>query len=470
MTTGTGDPLLRRLPAVERLLQDEAAVALVGRFGRPLVVEALRHSVDSLRAALVAGRALPDSGENGLHRLALAGAAEWLEALSKPTLRPLINATGVIIHTNLGRAPLSAAAREAIGQVAAGYSALEYDLPAGERGSRSIHAAGLLTRLTGAEAALVVNNNSSAVLLMLTALCQGREVIISRGQLVEIGGGFRVPDVMAQSGARLVEVGTTNRTHLRDYATAITADTAAIFVAHHSNFKMIGFTSEPPLAHLAALARENGLMLLYDQGSGALLDTTPYGLDPEPGVLQGLEAGADVVAFSGDKLLGGPQAGILVGRQELMAPIARHPLARALRADKLTLAALSVTLLAYLEDRAIVEIPVWRMIARNAEELADEAESWAATLREAGLDARTAPGESTVGGGSLPGATLPTTLVAIAHPAPHQLAAALRTRAKPPVVARVAGDLLLLDPRTVLPGEAGPLLDAVRYCFDTAFP
>src|SRR5690606_5081105 len=200
-------------------------------------------------------------------------------------------------------------------------------------------------------------------------------------------------DVMAQSGARLVEVGTTNRTHLRDYAAAITADTAAIFVAHHSNFKMIGFTSEPPLAHLAALARENGLMLLYDQGSGALLDTTPFGLDPEPGVLQGLEAGADVVAFSGDKLLGGPQAGILVGRQELMAPIARHPLARALRADKLTLAALSVTLLAYLEDRAIVEIPVWRMIARNAEELADEAESWAATLREAGLDARTVPGE-----------------------------------------------------------------------------
>ncbi len=466
----TGDSRLRRLPAVERLLQDEAAAALVGRFGRPLVVEALRHSVDSLRAALVAGRPLPDGGEDALHRQALAAASDWLEALSTPTLRPLINATGVIIHTNLGRAPLSAAAREAVGRVAAGYSALEYDLPAGERGSRSVHAAALLTRLTGAEAAFVVNNNAAAVLLMLTALCHGREVIISRGQLVEIGGGFRVPDVMAQSGARLVEVGATNRTHLRDYAAAITPDTAAIFVAHHSNFKMVGFTGQPPLADLAALAHDNGLALLYDQGSGALLDTTPYGLDPEPGVLQGLEAGADVVAFSGDKLLGGPQAGILVGRQELIAPIVCHPLARALRPGKLSLAALSATLLAYLEARAVAEIPVWRMIARHAEELAGEAESWAAALRDAGLDVRTAPGESTVGGGSLPGATLPTTLVAIAHPAPHQLAAALRARAEPPVIARVAGDLLLLDPRTVLPGEAGPLLEAVRYCFDTLYP
>lgn len=470
MTTGTGDPRLRRLPAVEHLLQDEAATALVGRFGRPLVVEALRHSVENLRAALASGRPLPDGGENALHHQALAGAAEWLEALAAPTLRPLINATGVIVHTNLGRAPLSAAAREAIGRVAASYSALEYDLRAGERGSRSVHAAELLTRLTGAEAALVVNNNAGAVLLMLAALCRGREVIISRGQLVEIGGGFRVPDVMAQSGARLVEVGATNRTHLHDYAQAITPDTAAILVVHHSNFKMVGFTGEPPLADLAALAHENGLPLLYDQGSGALLDTASYGLDPEPGVLQGLEAGADVVTFSGDKLLGGPQAGILVGRRELIAPIARHPLARALRADKLCLAALSATLLAYLEDRAITEIPVWRMIARGVEALAAEAESWAAALRDSGLDARTAPGESTVGGGSLPGATLPTTLVTIAHPAPHQLAAALRTRAEPPVIARVAGDLLLLDPRTVLPGEAGPLLDAVRRCFDTLYP
>jgi L-seryl-tRNA(Ser) seleniumtransferase len=467
MTAGTGDPVLRRLPAVERLLQDSAAADLLTRFGRPLVVEALRQSLDNLRSALLAGNPAPAGSEDALQRQALTGAAEWLQAIAAPTLRPLINATGVIVHTNLGRAPLSRAAREAVEQVAAGYSALEYDLQAGERGSRSIHAAGLLTRLTGAEAALVVNNNAAAVLLMLTSLCQGREVLISRGQLVEIGGGFRIPEVMAQSGARLLEVGTTNRTHLRDYGRAITAETAAILVAHHSNFKIVGFTSEPSLAELASLAHEHGLVLLYDQGSGALLDTASYGLDPEPGVLQALDAGADVVTFSGDKLLGGPQAGILVGRGELIAAMARHPLARAVRADKLGLAALSATLFAYLGDRADQEIPVWQMIARTAEGLAAEAESWAAALRDAGLQAATRPGESTVGGGSLPGATLPTTLVAIAHPAPHQLAAALRSRAEPPVIARVAGDLLLLDPRTVLAGQDGPLLDAVRLCNDT---
>jgi L-seryl-tRNA(Ser) seleniumtransferase len=284
-----------------------------------------------------------------------------------PSLAPLINATGVIVHTNLGRAPLSAQARAAVARVAAGYSALEYDLPAGERGSRSVHAASLLARLTGAEAAFVVNNNAAAVLLMLTALCQGREVIISRGQLVEIGGGFRVPDVMAQSGARLVEVGTTNRTHLYDYARAITPETGAILVAHHSNFKIVGFTSEPSLAELAALAREHELLLLYDQGSGALLDTAAYGLDPEPLVQDALAAGADLVTFSGDKLLGGPQAGILAGRRDLVAAVARHPLARAVRPDKLCLAALSATLVAYLTGRAPEQIPVWQMIARPAE-------------------------------------------------------------------------------------------------------
>ncbi|MDX1636312.1 MAG: L-seryl-tRNA(Sec) selenium transferase, partial [Marinobacter sp.] len=260
--------LLRQLPGVDSLLLSPAVTDLVAQYGRELVVEALRTTLDQLRVAIIGhGRAVP------MNATIIQEAQEWLEALLDPSLQPVINATGVIIHTNLGRAPLSRAARKAMTAVAAGYSTLEYDLAAGARGSRSVHAAQLLTRLTGAEDAFVANNNAGAVLLMLSGLCEGREVIISRGQLVEIGGGFRVPDVMAQSGARLVEVGTTNRTHLRDYARAITPETAAILVAHHSNFKVVGFTGEPDLAELAELAHEHGLPLLYDQGSGALLDT-----------------------------------------------------------------------------------------------------------------------------------------------------------------------------------------------------
>jgi L-seryl-tRNA(Ser) seleniumtransferase len=470
-----GDPRLRQLPAVDRLLQHEAARALVAEYGHDLTVTALRQALDAVRQSLRGGQPIvagdAAAGDDAaLQQQTVARAAAWLEDLVAPSLAPLINATGVIVHTNLGRAPLSAPARAAVAAVAAGYSALEYDLPAGERGSRSVHAASLLARLTGAEAAFVVNNNAAAVLLMLTALASGREVIISRGQLVEIGGGFRVPDVMAQSGARLVEVGTTNRTHLDDYARAMTAETAAILVAHHSNFKIVGFTSEPSLAELASLAADHGLPLLYDQGSGALLDTAAYGLDPEPLVQDALAAGAGLVTFSGDKLLGGPQAGILAGRRDLVGAVARHPLARAVRPDKLCLAALAATLVPYLTGRAPEQIPVWQMIARPAAELAATAASWAAALRDAGLAASTQPGESTVGGGSLPGATLPTTLVAVDHPAPHQLAAALRTRAQPPVIARIAGDLLLLDPRTVLPGEDELLLAALRQLADTLYP
>jgi L-seryl-tRNA(Ser) seleniumtransferase len=464
------DPRLRLLPGVDRLLQDEAVAPFLARYGHDLVVTALRQAVATLRQALLAGQPGLATSEEALASHALRDATVWLEALLAPTLTPLINATGVIVHTNLGRAPLSAAARAAVAGVGASYSALEYDLAPGERGSRSVHAAALITRLTGAEAAFVVNNNAAAVLLMLTALCHGREVIISRSQLVEIGGGFRVPDVMAQSGARLVEVGTTNRTHLRDYAQAITPDTAAILVAHHSNFKIVGFTSEPSLAELAALAHEHNLPLLYDQGSGALLDTSAYGLDPEPLVQDGLAAGVDLVTFSGDKLLGGPQAGILAGSGALVAAVSRHPLARAVRPDKLCLSALSATLVPYLTGQAPAHIPVWQMIARAANDLAATAASWAAALRDAGIQATVQPGESTVGGGSLPGATLPTTLVAIAHPAPHQLAAALRTRAEPPVITRVAADLVLLDPRTVLPGEEDALLDALIAVSDTLYP
>lgn len=448
--------LLRQLPSVDRLLLSPAAYDLVERYSRELVVESLRATLDQLRAALIRQRRpVP------MNATIVQEAREWLEALVAPTIRPVINATGVIIHTNLGRAPLSRAARQAMVAVAAEYSTLEYELATGARGSRSVHAAQLLTRLTGAEDAFVANNNAGAVLLMLTTLCQDREVIISRGQLVEIGGGFRVPDVMAQSGARLVEVGTTNRTHLHDYARAITPETAAILVAHHSNFKVVGFTSEPELAEVAELAHEHDVLLLYDQGSGALLDTSHYGLAPEPTVLEGLVAGADVVAFSGDKLLGGPQAGILCGRQALIERLRRHPLARALRPDKLCLSALAATLTHYLTGETETAIPVWRMIARPLAEIEATAFAWADQLQAQGVETSVIEGDSTVGGGSLPGTTLPTRLLAIAHPDLPALASALRLNQDPPVVARVAGDRLLCDPRTVLEDQEEALLSAL---------
>jgi L-seryl-tRNA(Ser) seleniumtransferase len=446
---------LRRLPAVDRLLSSATAVELASRYGRDLTVEALRAVVAEWRSVI-----LQHGTDAPMPAMLLDEARTWLEALLAPTLQPVINATGVIIHTNLGRAPLSQAALAVVQAVGGGYTALEYDLTAGERGSRAVHAGELLTRLTGAEAALVVNNNAAAVLLMLTALCQGREVIISRGQLVEIGGGFRVPDVMAQSGARLVEVGATNRTHLRDYNTAVTENTAAILVAHHSNFKIVGFTSEPSLAELAALARERNIRLLYDQGSGAVMDTAKYGLDPEPLVPDSLKAGVDVIAFSGDKLLGGPQAGILCGRADLVERLKRHPLARAVRADKLCLAALAATLNHYLTGQAVKEVPVWRMIARPLSEIETQADTWVAQLQELGLKASVMEGHATVGGGTLPGTTLPTWLVAVAYERVDRLAAALRA-GRPPVVARVGDGRLLLDPRTVLPGQEQALVQAV---------
>lgn len=444
--------LLRQLPSVDKLLRLAAAAPLVATYTRPLVTEAIRAVLAETRLRLSQGHPTLPADETILDE-----SATWLDLLTRPTLRPVINATGVIVHTNLGRAPLSAAAIQAMQSVAEGYSTLEYDLDAGQRGSRTVHAEKLLTRLTGAEAAFVVNNNAAAVLLMLTGLCQGREVIISRGQLVEIGGGFRVPDVMAQSGAKLVEVGTTNRTHRRDYANAITANTAAILVAHHSNFKIIGFTTEPPLAELAELAHEHGLSLLYDQGSGALLDSSVYGLDPEPTVLAGLQAGADVVAFSGDKLLGGPQAGILVGRADLIAHLKKHPLARAVRADKLGLAGLTATLTHYLRGEATRHIPVWQMIALPLVELERRAAAWVAHLVAHNIPAEVIAGESTVGGGSLPGAMLATRLVALKVAKVDEFAAALR-HAPLPIIGRITADQFLLDPRTVLPEQETHLM------------
>ncbi|MCA9944168.1 MAG: L-seryl-tRNA(Sec) selenium transferase [Anaerolineales bacterium] len=451
--------LLRELPSVDRLLNTAMAVDMMLAYGRTLTVESLRHSLDAARSAILNGQA----SYAPMNAILVDEARLWLESLLAPTLQPVINGTGVIVHTNLGRAPLSDAARQAIEAAGQGYSTLEYDLASGQRGSRAVHAEQLLIRLTQAEAALVVNNNAAAVLLMLTALCQGKEVIISRGQLVEIGGGFRIPDVMAQSGARLVEVGTTNRTHLRDYQAAINENTAAILVAHHSNYKVIGFSSEPSLTELAELAHQHNLPLLYDQGSGALLDSSPYGLEPEPTVLDGLAAGADVVAFSGDKLLGGPQAGILVGKESFISRLKRHPLARAVRADKLCLAGLAATLTHYLTENALTEIPVWRMIARPLAEIASEADTWAARLQERGIRAEVVDGRSTVGGGSLPGTSLPSRLVAIQTADLDQFAANLR-QDKMPVIGRIQDGRFLVDPRTILPGQVEILLQSLVNC------
>ncbi len=438
---------LRELPSVDRLLQGSEGVELLQLFGRPLALQALREQLDLERTQIRAG------GNTPTDKQIVTRARQLAEGWLIPSLKPVINATGVIIHTNLGRAPLSAAARQAVESVAAGYSTLEYDLPRGARGKRDQHTEALLTRLTGAKAALVVNNNAAAILLALTALARRKEVLISRTQLIEIGGGFRIPDVLKQSGAKLVEVGTTNRTHLHDFQTAITPKTALIMRAHHSNFKLVGFTTEPSLAELVALGRQHGLTVLDDLGSGALIDTASFGLGHEPTVQESLQAGATLIAFSGDKLLGGPQSGILLGDGAIIQRLRKHPLARAVRPDKLCLAALSATLLHYLRDEALVEIPIWRMIAAPVGDVKARAEAWRAALGQGML----IEGSSTVGGGSLPEESLPTWLLALETGHPGELAASLRAQS-PPVIARIADDRLVLDPRTVLPEQEPALL------------
>jgi len=445
---------LRKLPSVDRLLQEEAIAELAKHWGHDLAVEATRQTLQAARQAIGAGAPCPAPAD----LVGQIGAR--LAATLQPTLRPVINATGVIIHTNLGRAPLSAAARAAMDAVAAGYSNLEYDLEEGGRGSRYVHAEELLSRLTGAEAALVVNNNAAAVLLVLMCFAQGREVVISRGQLVEIGGGFRIPDVMSQSGAKLVEVGTTNRTYRHDYEAAITESTVALMRVHHSNFRLVGFTHEPSLEEMVALASQQGLYLFDDLGSGTLLDTQPYGLTHEPTIQESVAAGASLVTCSGDKLLGGPQAGIILGRAELIGRLKRFPLTRALRVDKITLAGLQATLRHYLLGEALEQVPVWQMIGQDAKTLGERANALVLRLQAVGVPARVVPGQSTVGGGSLPGEMLPTHLVALEAAEPDSIAARLRG-GEPAVIARIEDGRLVLDPRTVLPEQEAALCQRV---------
>jgi L-seryl-tRNA(Ser) seleniumtransferase len=443
---------LRDLPSVEELLEQPVVSLWIVEFGRGLTLEALRFSLDQARAEYSQLKNVPS------RKILLDHAHHALQAWTVPSLRPVINATGVILHTNLGRAPLSKAAIRAMQDVSLGYSNLEFDLNTGKRGSRLVHAELLLKKLTHVEAALVVNNNAAAVLLVLSALAHRHRVVISRTQLVEIGGGFRIPDVMQQSGAHLHEVGTTNRVHPADYTTAIEeASPALILHAHRSNFRITGFTSEPTLDELAEIAHLAGIPFIDDLGSGALLDTATFGLEHEPTVQESLAAGADLVCFSGDKLLGGPQAGIIVGKVDLVARLKKHPLARAVRADKLCLAALSATLLHYLKDEALQEIPIWQMITASADNLQKRAETWSLEL---GMG-EVLPSQSTVGGGSLPEDTLPTFVLALTVRSPDRFLARLR-QCQPAVIGRLEADKVLFDPRTVLEDQEHETLAAIR--------
>ncbi len=475
---------LRNIPPVDSLLQ--AAGELIRAYGRPLVAQAIRESLEQVRADVRGGASVPANEQ------LLALAQSRLAAWTRSTLEPVINATGVIIHTNLGRAPLSKSAMEVMQAVSVGYSTLEFDLNTGKRGSRLIHSEAVLQRLTGAEAAVVVNNNAAAVLLALSALANRKRAIIARGQMIEIGGSFRIPDVMKQSGAKLIEVGSTNKVHLRDYEEALSesfsksvsiresakksvSESASIresvkesvfrsvvIRAHRSNFKIIGFTEEPSLKEICDLAHAHDAIVIDDLGSGTFFNVEKYGLTHEPTILESLAAGADVVTFSGDKLLGGPQAGIIIGKKALLDKIKKHPLARAVRADKTRLAGITATLLHYLKDEAETEIPIWRMISQTPESLKARAEHWQRELAPStSLRMSVVPAESTVGGGSLPGESLPTFVLSLELPKPDKFLAKLRQQT-PAIIARTENDRVLLDPRTVLPDQEPILLEILK--------
>ncbi len=453
----TSSSELRNLPSVERVVNGTMLSAAVDAHGREMVVELTREVLDGARKRVLAGSAAP-AGEE------IAEAVlDLIANLAEPSPRPVINATGVVIHTNLGRAPLSDAALAAADAVGRGYSDLEIDLGTGRRGSRQAHLQSLLRRITGAEAALAVNNNASALLLGLSALAASREVIVSRGEAVEIGGGFRIPDVLRQSGCTLVDVGTTNRTYVRDYADAMSDQTGAFLKAHASNFRVEGFTAFVDERDLVALGETSGVPVLHDVGSGALLPTEQYGLAHEPTPQESIAAGVGLVFFSGDKLLGGPQAGIVVGKRDLVAQLERHPLARAVRIDKMSLASLTATLTHYVMGEAEAKVPVWRMISATAEDVRARAEKWQAVLATHDFKADVETARSAIGGGSLPGETLPSWVLSINPPtgsSPESVLSGLRGQPTP-VIARIEEDTVRLDPRTVLPEQDDDVIKAV---------
>ncbi|GAC1651581.1 MAG: L-seryl-tRNA(Sec) selenium transferase [Gemmatimonadaceae bacterium] len=444
----------RDLPSVGALLETEGVRELFAETARSVVAEAVRVAVAAARRD---PKHAPASGQAWTTAVAAA-----LREMERPSLRPVINATGVVLHTNLGRAPLAAVALGAIQRVASGFSNVEYDLDRGERGSRHVHAIPLLCELTGAQDAIVVNNCAGALVLALDTVARGKDAVVSRGELVEIGGSFRVPDIMAKSGARLVEVGTTNRTHLADFAAAIGASTGAIVRVHRSNFALTGFTSDVPVSDLVALATAAGIPSIHDLGSGLMMSLAPWGLTGEPTAGEAVSAGATLVLMSGDKLLGGPQSGIILGSRESIASLRTNPLARALRVDKLTLAALEATLALYREpERARREIPALAMLTASASDIRERAATVARTLTDARVRCGVVESEASVGGGAFPTARIPSAAVVVEGDA-GTLARRLRD-ADVPVIGRIADGRVHLDMRSVLPAEDQALIAAVRH-------
>lgn len=460
----TSVTLFSRIPKVDRILEQDEVRRLLAGHPRPTVLAAIRMVLDALRAEARAGSVREEDLADGPVAARVGREVAHSTACS---LRRVVNGTGVVIHTNLGRSPLAERVRQRVDDTAYGYSNLEFDLERGERGSRYSHVEKLLCELTGAEAALVVNNNAAAVLLALSALAGGKEVIVSRGELVEIGGSFRIPDVMQQGGAVLREVGTTNRTHPRDYRQAVTSETGLLLKVHSSNFAVVGFTAEVTAPEMVAIGRELGLPVMADIGSGCLIDLSRFGIRGEPTVQEFVSAGVDVVTFSGDKLLGGPQAGIIVGRKAHVDPLKKHPLLRAIRIDKLTLAALEGTLRLYRDERqALAEIPTLRMLTASAEELRLRARQFMRRLRRgipSSVRLASLDGVSQVGGGAYPLLELPTTLIAVDVDgvSPQEMEARLRRMAVP-VIGRINRGRFLLDARTLLDDDAPAVVSALR--------
>ena len=468
MSSANPQAIFRQIPKVDRVLGEPEVIALVEQYGRARVVDAIRVATDDLRRDALRTGTLPQNGtllaelQDEVSRLLAAG--------SRRTLRRAINATGVVLHTGLGRAVLAQTAADAVAEVARNHSLLEVDTDTGERGSRLAHVSGLIRELTGAEDTLVVNNNAAAVFLAVSALAAGKEAIISRGQLVEIGGSFRIPDVIRSAGARLVEVGTTNRVRISDYRDAITEHTGLLLRVHPSNFRIVGFTEEASLEELTALGREHEIPVVDDLGSGALVDLTRYGLTAEPTVHASVQAGADVVTFSGDKLLGAPQSGLIIGSKELLGRMKRHPLMRVLRVDKMTMAGLEATLRLYRDEPAAIrEIPTLAALTARPEVLRSRAERLAALLSGLPVEVTLEPGVSQVGGGSLPGEELPTTLVCVqcAQLSVVELARRLRT-GEPSIWGRIQRGRLIFDLRTVHDEELAELATGLRAGIESA--
>jgi len=456
MSSAINNKELRKLPSIEKVLEAAEIKPDIDRYSRTLVIQAAQTVLAEARQQIGEGATCPNAAEL-FGRIKLFLIREWPGFLS-----PVINATGIIIHTNLGRAPLSQSTLDSLSDISGNYCDIEYDLLSGKRGARVREVEKLLCLLTGAESALVTNNNAAAVLLALIVLARNREVIVSRGELVQIGGGFRVPEIMQQSGVRLVEVGTTNQTYIKDYEQAIGGETALLLKVHQSNFVIRGFTHSVVISELKALAKKHGLPVVYDLGSGAMLNTEDFMPAHEPTVQEALADGSDVVCFSGDKLLGGPQAGILLGQKSFIDRLRQHPLMRVIRIDKMVAVALTATLKHYLQKEAVEKIPVWQMMATSLEDIESRAKSVVKRLIQAGIKASIIDGSSMVGGGSLPDQTLPTRLIAVEPPYPVVDFTYRLRLATPPLLGRVEDEQFLIDMRTVLPSLDNVLVQVIK--------